>query len=106
MEKLTIHLAGQPYEIQELTLGQLEDMQDAILKPAAAGAFSKSTNREVLAIALREDHPSLTLDALGKLRLGSIKKLDETVRSVLQFAGFRTDAEKPAERPSGEAVAG
>lgn len=100
MEKLSVNLAGKDYEIGELTVGQLEAIQEVLLVPAPnGGVFKKGADREVIAIALSVDHPDMTSAAVAGMRLGSIKKLDEISRKILQFAGFTLVNEKEPEAP-------
>jgi hypothetical protein len=94
VESITINLAGTDYEIKELTLGQLEDIQSAL--SGEPGAM----NRKVIAIAC-EEYPEITVEKLKKLRLGSIRKVDGIVRSILKFAGYSLK-----DKPEGEAPAG
>ena len=95
MESITITLAGQDYEIKELTLGQLEDIQSAL------SGDPGEMNRKVIAIACSEDHPDITAEKLKKIRLASIKKVDAIVRAILKFAGYSLK-----DKPEGEAPAG
>lgn len=95
MESITIDIAGQHYEIKELTLGQLEEIDAALSGQAAA------MNRKVLAAALSEDYPEITIEKVRKMRLGSIKKTDTIVRAILKFAGYTLK-----DKPEGEAQAG
>lgn len=100
MEKITVNLAGKDFEIGELTVGQLEAMQEVLLVPAPNGAaFKKGADREVIAIALSVDYPDMTSTAIAGMRLGSIKKLDEISRKILKFAGFTLLNEKEPEAP-------
>jgi len=71
---ITITLGGQPYTIQPLTVGQLEDITVAILAPDtddtqknARLGFERMI--EALAAALKEDHPSVTVEAIRKMRI-------------------------------------
>jgi hypothetical protein len=106
VHKLTITL-DKPYEIEELTVGQIEDIQDAL------GAFShgtntailsKEANRTIIAIALSVDHPAVTRESIAKMRLGSVKKINAVVTQILRFGGF-VDEAKSGTPKSGEAEA-
>ena len=95
MESITINLAGTDYEIKELTLGQLEEIQSAL------SGDPGTMNRKVIPIACSEDHSSVTAESLKKMRLGSIRKTDAVVRAILKFAGYSVK-----DKPEGEAPAG
>lgn len=102
MESITINLAGQDYEIKELTLGQLEEIQEALVKAPETGRIRSERNREIIAIACSEDHPDITVEKLRKMRLGSIRKVDEVTTAILKFSGYHVSEDKP----QGESLAG
>lgn len=102
MDSLTITLSGTPYKIQELTLGQLEDLHVEIAQPITDDVKQLWTRyRHIIAIALSEDHPGITDEALKKMRLGTLLAARTLSDSILQFGGFIE-----REPGSGEAVAG
>lgn len=99
MQKLKIELGRQECEIQPLTVGQIEDILEALSRPAS----KQTVNREILAIALSVDHPEITADVLKKAHIGSVKKLDAEVRRVLEFGEF---VEPKAKEPTAGEVTG
>ena len=107
MQSITINLAGTDYEIKELTLGQIEEMQDAVLSPAPQGkGIDTKLNREIIAIAMSVDHPTITREVIRAMRLGSIQKVSSTVKEILKFGGFKAESvkqevsKKPGEAPA------
>lgn len=102
MTMLTLTIEGKDYQIKDLTCGQVEDIQELIgaFGPKGSVSITKETNRAILAAALGTDYPEVTPDSLRKMRLGTIKKLNDMVREILRFGGF---VEDPI---SGEASAG
>lgn len=103
MEKLTITLAGQKYDIQPLTVGQLQDLHIGVVEPTPTDPVEGtrkwwSRNVALIAIALSSDHPQMTADIVGKMRLGSLTAVKETVDDILDFAGIiERKAPKPGE---------
>lgn len=96
METLKIKLAGTEYEIKELTLGQLEEIQDTLVK-----ADPKDRSRKILAVALSDGYPDITSEMIGKMRLGSVHKVARVVDEVLKFAGYELKDAKPGEAQAG-----
>src|SRR6185312_8935525 len=47
-----------------------------------------SKNIDMIAIALELEHPEITREVLSKMRLGSVKAVNETVSKILVFAGL------------------
>lgn len=93
METLTIKLAGSEYTIQPLTVGQLQDLHIGVVKGIPQDAEEGvrqfwAKNVDVIAVALEKDHPEVTREVLGKMRLGSVKAVNETVSEILVFAGL------------------
>ena len=93
METLTIKLAGSEYKIQPLTVGQLQDLHIGVARgvPQDVEEGVKqfwSKNIDMIAIALELEHPEITREVLSKMRLGSVKAVNETVSKILVFAGL------------------
>jgi hypothetical protein len=107
MESLTIKAADKEFVLKDLMVAQIEDIQDALLKPVPEGqVIRKELDRQILSIALSGDYPEMTPEAVGKLRIGSLKKLQQVVRDVLEFAGFEVELKKKETgEPSGEETA-
>jgi hypothetical protein len=110
LDKINFTLGDESYEVRELTLGQLEELQDLLVNKAthAGGSlFNKNANREIIAIALSADYPQVTSESLKTVRM-NVRRLDEIVRKILRLGGFTVpdSDEKPKEKPEGEAQAG
>lgn len=106
LKTLTITIEGKDYEIKEMTCGQVEDIQELLGVFDAPGlnrTLSKENARAIVAVAFSVDYPEVTPETIRKMRLGSVKRLNEIVSQILQFGGF---IEKPKGEPqSGEAQA-
>ncbi|HZP88656.1 MAG TPA: hypothetical protein VFB54_17740 [Burkholderiales bacterium] len=107
-ESITIKLAGKDYTIGALTVGQLEELHVGVLEapdadPQAGARKFWKRNLDLIAIALSADHPDVTRDVIGKMRLGSIKAVNQTVTEILKFAGLVDDEKKDI--PAGESRA-
>lgn len=87
MQSLTLEVDGKTITIGPLTVGQMEEIQEALFKPLAASGLRKGADRDIIAAALSQDHPELA-KSVGTMRFGSIRKLDSTVREILKFGGF------------------
>lgn len=103
MQSITLTLAGAGYKIQELTLGQLEDIHVEMAQPFSGDAKELwARYRRIIAIGLSVDHSEITEDALRKMRLGTIQAAKLAADSIIEFGGFV----KRTEAVSGEAPAG
>lgn len=92
-EKLTITLAGKDYTIMSLTIDQLEDLHIGLVRgnelgPEAEAKAVWAQNRELLAVALREEHPDMTPEAIAKLRVGTVHAVKAAVKKILEFSGL------------------
>lgn len=106
METLSITLAGQKFEIQPLTVGQLQDLHIGVVEPIPDDPADSvrqfwSRNIKLIAIALAEAHPQMTEETIRKMRLGTLPAVKQTVEDILVFAGI---VEKKGQK-SGEAQA-
>lgn len=99
MQSIKVKLGEMEYEVKELTIGQLEAIQDALFANTADGGRKSSTNREIIAAALSVDHKD-AVQALQTARAGTIKQLVAAAQAVLTFGGF-----VEPEKASGEAQA-
>ena len=89
MDSLTLTLAGTPYTIQELTIGQLEDIHIELGRPSSGDPKEIwQSYRRVIAIGLSVDHPAVTEESLKKVRLGTIQATKAVFESILKFGGF------------------
>lgn len=107
-DTITIHLAGQAYVIHPFTVGQLEELHVGVVLPESADPKENvrqlwKRNVDVIAAALSQDHPQITRDVIVKMRLGSVKAVNETSNQILRFAGIIK--EETQESPPGEAQA-
>jgi hypothetical protein len=103
----TITLAGQPYTIQPLTIGQQRDLQIGVTIPPSDDpqenvrrAFDR--NLAVILAALSDGYPQITRDALLQMRGSTPQERVAAVNAILEFAGLVARTETPP----GEAAAG
>jgi hypothetical protein len=108
LDPITITLAGNAYTIQQLTIGQQCDLGVGVVLPQSEDpqenvrrAFQR--NMSIIAAALAEDHPTLTKDALFKMRITPQERI-AAVDAILKFAGL-VQTVKPGEAAEGEAPA-
>jgi len=107
LETLTITIAGQQFTIQPLTVGQLQDLHVGVVEPVPedpAEGVRKFWARSIgiISTALSVDHPNMTPEMIGKLRLGTLTSVKRTVDDILDFAGI---VEKKKDPKPGEAQA-
>lgn len=93
MESIKITLAGNEYEIAQLTLRQLRDLSAAALSPDGENAqdtVRRSYDRTVatIAVALRVAHPQITADALLDLPGVTGSEMRAANDAVLRFSGL------------------
>lgn len=98
----TITLGGQHFEIQPLTLGQIEALDIAITVPDSEDPqerVRRSTGRMVgaLAAALSVDHPEMTAEKIKATRM-TRKEVLAAYIAVLEHSGLVTagEAQPPA----------
>ena len=105
-EPTTITLAGQPYTVQPLTLGQIEDLSVAVVVPDSeypADNVRRSFQRSIdaIVVALSVDHPDMTSDALRKMRI-TRQELRDAYGAVLRLSGLvAAEGDKPGEERAG-----
>jgi hypothetical protein len=92
MSDTTIKLGEKEFKISPLTIRQSRDMRigSAELKRLPGGegwASSYDVNIELIAIAIREDHPEVTKQQLWELRFTE-KELGAAGDAILIHAGF------------------
>ena len=92
MQSITITLAGQQYVIQELTLGQLEDIHTEMGQLGSHGNTWQYWRR-VIWIGLSIDHSQVTEESLSKMRLGTVEAVKSAADSIIVFGGFKVKAE-------------
>jgi hypothetical protein len=106
MSEITVTLAGKPYTIGQLTIGQQRDLSIGVSLPENKAdpqdnirrAFDR--NIAVIAAALSMDHPEMTTAALLQLRGCTAAERIAAVNTILEYAGL-----VPAEKQPGEADA-
>jgi hypothetical protein len=104
MESLTITLAGKPYTVSQLTLGQLRDLSIGVTLPDTTepqDVVRRSFDRAVAVIsaALIGDHPDMTAEVLYTMRI-TRAEMRAANEAVLRFSGLLP----AADAPSGEAA--
>lgn len=106
MQTTTIMLAGQPYTIQQLTIGQQRDLQVGVTLPPADDpqenvrrAFDR--NLAIIVAGLSKDHPQITMDKLLDMRGSTPQERVAAVNAILEFSGLVAK-----ETPPGEVQAG
>ena len=106
METLTIDLAGQKFNIQPFTVGQLQDLHVGAIEllpedPVENTRKFWDRNIAILVSALCVDHPNINADVIRKMRLGTITAVNSTVREIMFFSGIWTKQEsKSGEDPA------
>jgi hypothetical protein len=108
LPNLTITLAGIKYEIQPLTIGQLEALHVGVVEPQSENPQESARqlwkrNIGIIVSALSIDYPHMTPEKLATLRVGSFKDVTKIVDSILVFSGLID--EKPKEPVPGEGEA-
>lgn len=93
MQTITLQLCQREFIVQPFTVGQVEDISEILTRDAP----KKTMNREIIAVALAEDYPDITLESVRKMRLGTTRAIASAVREILLFGEFIE------EKPSGEA---
>lgn len=88
-----LKFAGQTFTIHPFTVGQLEALHVGVV--VEDGKSPKEDverlwvrNKAILVAALSEDHGHITLEHLNKMRLGSLKVMNEAVNKILEVAGI------------------
>lgn len=89
---LTLKLGKTEYQIDDLTWGQVGDMQQEFfsLPLDAAPRVRHDAYRSILATALAESYPGTTAETLKKARGCTIQVVDRATLEVLSFAGIIT----------------
>lgn len=88
MKNLLLQLGGETYEIGPLNIGQIEQIQDAVLALDEKGIPRTSASREIIAVALSVRYPAVTAEALKGAPAGTLPALTEAANQVLTFGGF------------------
>ena len=99
-EPAVVTLEGKEFKVQQLTLGQIEDLSIAVVladSPDDQESVKRTFRRtlETLAAALSADYPEMTVDKLRQMRI-SRDELRAANRTVLEFAGLVPSGEAPA----------
>lgn len=104
MKTLIIKLGETEYTIQELTVGQVEELSEIVAANSSGKqiVLGKGAAREVVAIGFSEDHPNMTRDVLKKLRIGTPKPLNDAAFAVLRFGGFLAEEGAPTGEAGGQ----
>lgn len=108
-DSIEITLAGSQYRISALTVGQLEDLHVGVVEPDPVNPVENvrqfwKRNVGILVVALSADHPQMTEECVRKMKLGSVKSVNEAVGKILRFAGLakETGEEKQEDASPGE----
>src|SRR5579862_8676887 len=94
MPNLTITIAGQPFEVSQLTIRQLRDLRvgdtalGSVEDPKVFWGDLYDLCVRTIAIAVRETHPAVTEESLWKLPVTE-DELAKARREILVFAGLR-----------------
>src|SRR5262245_45270444 len=110
MESITVTLAGKPYTVSQLTLGQLRDLAIGVTLPDTPDpqdVVRRSFDRAVAVIstALVVDHTDMTPDALYKMRI-SRDEMRAANDAVLRFSGLLPAKEAPPGEVAGAVSTG
>jgi hypothetical protein len=99
MTDITVTLAGTPYTIGQLTLGQLRDLSVGVVLPdgpdpqdTVRRSFDRSVS--IIAVAVGEANPELTPAALYKMKITRAEMRD-AFDAILRFAGMIPAGEAP-----------
>lgn len=96
MSVFHVQLAGTDYRVQALTVGQVEELHVTLCEPPSADVVQAtrqlySSYRRAIHIALSKDHPELTAEAIGALRVGSLDELAAAADKIYRAAGLVKD---------------
>lgn len=101
-QPITITLAEQPYEIAQLTLQQLRDLNVGVAKAITGTAdqivgASFDDAIEAIEIALRAKYPEMTAEKMYSMPITE-KEMVDAFRDILVYAGLRKHGDsKPGE---------
>jgi hypothetical protein len=94
---ITITLAGQPYTVPQLTLGQIEDLSVAVVTPThddpqenVRRNFGRAIG--IIRAALAKDYPELTAEAIRLLHITRLE-LNTATDAILTHSGLVTSGE-------------
>lgn len=105
-----LKFAGQVFVIHPFTVGQLEALHVGVViedgkSPKEDVEKLWARNKAILVAALSEDHGHITAEHLSKMRLGSLKVVNEAVNKILEVAGIIKKKSDVSGTTSGEAMA-
>ena len=108
MKSITIKLGDRTFEIKEFTIGQVEQIHDVLQQARESNHRRSATNRELIAVALSEDHKEVTAESLKAIRVPDIQQLAAAADEILRFGGWvlPEQAKVAGESKPGEAPAG
>ena len=111
MKSITIAIGERVFEVREFTIGQVEQIHELLQQARDSNHRRSSTNRELVAAALSEDHKDITAESMKAIRVPSIQQLAAAADQILEFGGWvipAPGASVPASEKStpGEAPAG
>lgn len=107
-ESIQITLAGKPYSITPFTVGQLEDLHVGVIQPDSGDPVENThqfwkRNIDIIVVALSADHPEMTEPVVRKMKLGSVRAVNEAVGEILRYAGLAKGKTEESEgSPPGE----
>lgn len=110
-DSITVTLAGKPYTIGMLTIGQQRDLgigvmlQDVKDDPQENMRRAFDRNLTILAAGLSMDHPDMTVATLLQMRGVTAQERVAAVNAILEFAGLIPAEKKPGEAEAATAAA-
>jgi hypothetical protein len=89
-QTLDIAIEDKTYTIQALTIDQLEALHVGVARPPSDDPVAElwKHNREVIATALSNDYPEMTMEVLGRKRLGTVQAVKQIAEDILKFSGL------------------
>lgn len=99
----TIELGGHEWVIRPLTLRQVQEIEPILMESALGGKGNVGSAMEIVAIALRRDHPEVAAK-LADVE-ATAPEVGAAMSAVLRLGGF-IQAEASGDTPSGEGGAG
>ena len=103
---LSILIGGKVFAIKEFTLDTLEQLQEPVFSEPKTPKENTTRHISIIATALAQDHPDVTVESVRAMRLGTIKAAADVVMKILEFGGWRTVTDGEAANASQEGVPG
>lgn len=103
---ITITLAGSPYEVPPLNLGQIEELADMLFADTPTGTRSFQRTLAIIAAALKASgKPDLTADVLRGMMI-SPQEMRAAQTAILEHSGLVRPGEAEAPAQTGAASTG